>query len=134
MGLLWISFLFPGLPILLFVSGRFRAFLSGKERDAESGLDFFGARYMPAAQGRFTSPDPGNVSGLTHMDDPQSWNEYSYVRNNPLKFTDPDGYDYRVCEVDSNNEEFNCGTLTSDKEFEKVRGKDPAGPVISPGA
>ena len=31
---------------------------TGKERDAESGLDFFGARYVSGAQGRFTSPDP----------------------------------------------------------------------------
>ncbi len=32
---------------------------TGKERDAETGLDYFGARYMSAAQGRFTSPDMG---------------------------------------------------------------------------
>ena len=31
---------------------------TGKERDAETGLDFFGARYMSASQGRFTSVDP----------------------------------------------------------------------------
>src|SRR5206468_8252615 len=100
------------------LSSRLPQKFTGKERD-EIGIDFFGARYLSAAQGRFTSPDPGNVSGLTHMDDPQSWNAYSYVRNNPLKFTDSDGYDYRVCEVDSNNKEFNCGTLTNDKDFEK---------------
>jgi len=35
---------------------------TSKERDAESGLDFFGARYMSSAQGRFTSPDPSNMS------------------------------------------------------------------------
>ena len=63
---------------------------TGKERDSETGLHFFGARYMSAAQGRFTSPDPGNVSGLGHIDDPQSWNGYAYVRNNRLRYTDPD--------------------------------------------
>ena len=44
---------------------------TGKERDAESGLDFFGARYMSSAQGRFTSPDPLLNSG--RPDDPQNF-------------------------------------------------------------
>jgi RHS repeat-associated protein len=35
---------------------------TGKERDTETGLDYFGARYMSSAQGRFTSPDPSNLS------------------------------------------------------------------------
>ena len=38
-----------------------RSRFTGRERDAETGLDYFGARYMSAAQGRFTSPDP--ISG-----------------------------------------------------------------------
>ena len=64
---------------------------TAKERDSESGLDFFGARYFSGAQGRFTSPDePLNDQ---YQSDPQSWNLYSYVRNNPLKFTDPTGQD-----------------------------------------
>jgi RHS repeat-associated protein len=59
------------------------------ERDNETGLDYFGARYYASTQGRFTSPD------LPFMDqwesDPQSWNLYSYVRNNPLGLIDPTG-------------------------------------------
>ncbi|MEZ5355751.1 MAG: RHS repeat-associated core domain-containing protein [Bryobacteraceae bacterium] len=62
---------------------------TGKERDAETGLDYFGARYMSSAQGRFTSPDPLLSSGRPW--DPQSWNRYSYVLNNPLRYTDPLG-------------------------------------------
>jgi RHS repeat-associated protein len=62
---------------------------TGKERDAETGLDYFGARYMSSAQGRFTSPDLPLYD--QHPTDPQSWNLYSYVRNNPLIYTDPDG-------------------------------------------
>jgi len=62
---------------------------TGKERDAETGLDYFGARYFSSAQGRFTSPDPLLNSG--HPTDPQSWNRYSYTLNNPLKYVDPDG-------------------------------------------
>ena len=62
---------------------------TGKERDAETGLDYFGARYMSSAQGRFTSPDPGMAGSDPWK--PQSWNAYSYTLNNPLRFTDPDG-------------------------------------------
>jgi len=62
---------------------------TGKERDAETGLDYFGARYFSSAQGRFTSPDKPLAD--QSAGDPQSWNLYSYVRNNPLRFTDPTG-------------------------------------------
>jgi RHS repeat-associated protein len=61
-----------------------------KERDSESGLDYFGARYCSSAQGRFTSVDPGGFSGRT-FESPQDWNRYAYTINNPLKFIDPDG-------------------------------------------
>jgi RHS repeat-associated protein len=40
---------------------------TGKERDAESGLDYFGARYFVAAQGRFTSTDPLNIPNLQRL-------------------------------------------------------------------
>ncbi len=62
---------------------------ASKERDAETGLDYFGARYFSGAQGRFTSPDAPFAD--QHLVDPQSWNMYSYVRNNPLKLVDQDG-------------------------------------------
>jgi len=62
---------------------------TGKERDQESGLDFFGVRYMSAAVGRFMSPDRPFVDQHTY--NPQSWNLYSYVRNNPLSFIDQQG-------------------------------------------
>jgi RHS repeat-associated protein len=72
----------------LYDSGR-RSRSTGKERDAETGLDYFGARYFLGAQGRFTSPDAPFAD--QHIEDPQSWNLYSYVRNNPLRYTDPTG-------------------------------------------
>src|SRR6185503_3204133 len=62
-----------------------------KERDNESGLDYFGARYYSGAQGRFTSVDPGNYQARRTPNDPQSWNGYSYVNNNPLVRVDLDG-------------------------------------------
>jgi RHS repeat-associated protein len=62
---------------------------TGKERDAETGLDYFGARYYSGAQGRFTSPDAPLLD--QHPADPQSWNLFAYGRNNPLRFVDPTG-------------------------------------------
>ncbi len=62
---------------------------TGKERDGETGLDYFGARYLSGAQGRFTSPDEPLFDQSPN--DPQSWNLYSCVRNNPLRYTDPTG-------------------------------------------
>jgi RHS repeat-associated protein len=93
-----------------------RSISTGKERDLETGLDFFGARYMSSAQGRFTSPDPAN--GINPFD-PQSWNAYTYAGNNPLARVDPDGLDWTVCEGNSSQNETNCGTIKNDKDFEK---------------
>jgi RHS repeat-associated protein len=65
---------------------------TGKERDSESGLDYFGARHFAAGIGRFHIPDPGNMGA--EITDPQSWNAYSYVINNPLNGLDSTGEDY----------------------------------------
>jgi RHS repeat-associated protein len=74
---------FPG------ASDNVRQRFSGKERDVETGLDYFGARYNSSTQGRFTSPDPVFASAKPGA--PQSWNRYAYVQNNPLAYVDPDG-------------------------------------------
>jgi RHS repeat-associated protein len=63
---------------------------TGKERDAETGLDYFGARYYASRTGRFTTVDPVVLLDAAFRD-PQLWNRYAYVRNNPLRYTDPDG-------------------------------------------
>src|SRR5258708_29968558 len=61
---------------------------TGKERDAETGLDYFGARYYASNIGRFTTADPAHT--LTdNLVDPQRWNRYAYGRNNPFRFVDP---------------------------------------------
>jgi RHS repeat-associated protein len=72
---------------------------TAKERDAETGLDYFGARYMSSAQGRFTSPDGPLLDQSSN--EPQSWNIYAYGRNNPLRFTDPTGT--TTCDANGNN-------------------------------
>jgi RHS repeat-associated protein len=68
---------------------------TGKERDSESGLDNFGARYFGSSLGRFMTPDwSANPQGVPYavLGDPQSMNLYAYVRNNPLNRTDPTGH------------------------------------------
>ena len=68
---------------------------TGKERDAESGLDYFGARYYTSTMGRWMSPDwaskPEAVP-YSSLDNPQSLNLYGYVLNNPLSHADADGH------------------------------------------
>ena len=61
-----------------------------KERDNETGLDYFGARYYSSAQGRFTSVDPV-IDFKKNISEPQGWNQYQYVLNNPLRYVDPNG-------------------------------------------
>jgi RHS repeat-associated protein len=63
---------------------------TGKERDAETGLDYFGARYYGSKIGRFTTVDPV-YTWQENLVDPQRWNRYAYARNNPLRYVDPDG-------------------------------------------
>lgn len=68
---------------------------TGKERDAESGLDYFGARYYASNMGRWMSPDwsaKEDPVPYAKMDDPQTLNLYGYVGNNPLSRDDPDGH------------------------------------------
>jgi len=72
---------------------------TGYERDEESGLDYAQARYYSGRHGRFTSVDPLTASMKTR--NPQSFNRYAYVDNNPLGFTDPGG----MCKVDGAKED-----------------------------
>ena len=70
----------------------------GKEKDGETGLSYFGARYEDAKIGRFTAPDPVTaVDGRTSRTNekmllnPQRLNAYAYALNNPYAFVDQDG-------------------------------------------
>ncbi|MBS1795776.1 MAG: RHS repeat-associated core domain-containing protein [Acidobacteria bacterium] len=60
------------------------------ERDNETELDFAQARMYSSKLGRFTAVDPIQVTP-TRMNDPQQFNAYIYVRNNPFSYTDPTG-------------------------------------------
>jgi RHS repeat-associated protein len=69
---------------------------TSKQRDVESGLDYFGARYYVNSLGRFLTPDwadkPTSVP-YAEFGDPQSLNLYGYVRNHPVLQVDGDGHE-----------------------------------------
>ena len=86
---------------------------TAKERDIETGLDYFLARYYASMQGRFTSPDPFSIIQMrqsapndakTHsafmqfIGDPRRWNRFAYGINSPLVFTDKTGLDIMIIE------------------------------------
>jgi RHS repeat-associated protein len=79
---------------------------TGKERDAESGNDYFGARFYSSFMGRWLSPDwsddPDPVP-YADFDDPQSLNLYSYVRNGPSTSSDSEGHTNCVNGIDPVN-------------------------------
>jgi RHS repeat-associated protein len=58
------------------------------ERDANGGDDAMMRRYQ-GTQRRFAQPDP--YDGSFNPSDPESFNRYSYVQNNPINFVDPSG-------------------------------------------
>ncbi|HET7108059.1 MAG TPA: RHS repeat-associated core domain-containing protein [Candidatus Acidoferrum sp.] len=97
---------------------------TGKERDSESGLDDFGARYYSSPMGRFASVDPIWVK-IDRLVDPQRLNLYAYGRNNPLVFVDPDGEDVKIgrCSIGSAQDCFNqlqAGLTKEDREHVKL--------------
>jgi RHS repeat-associated protein len=105
---------------------------TGKERDSESGLDDFEARYYASTMGRFLSPDwaerptavPYAVFG-----DPQSLNLYTYLRNDPVTSADLDGHGAPGQSAQSGPpapDSGSCGPLDSPKCQEKANAKQAA--------
>lgn len=72
-----------------FVAAGLRQKFTGYEREEETGLDFAQARYYSSAHGRFTSVDP--LAASSNVNNPQTFNRYTYVVNNPVNFTDSTG-------------------------------------------
>jgi RHS repeat-associated protein len=66
---------------------------TGQRTDASSNLMYYGARYYNSTLGRFISAD----TIVPSAGNPQSLNRYSYVGNNPIRYTDPDGHCWPVC-------------------------------------
>jgi RHS repeat-associated protein len=71
-------------------TGTYERDIETGERDIETGLDYAQARYYSSVQGRFTSVDPLYYQSSMAVD-PQRFNLYAYVRNNPLRYVDPSG-------------------------------------------
>jgi RHS repeat-associated protein len=90
-------------PTQGYINDGIRQKFTLKERDLETGLDYLIHRYYCSNQGRFTSAD--RLFADQYGDDPQSWNLYSYVGNNPLRFTDPFGL-WKWVDPDNNGKRF----------------------------
>jgi len=69
---------------------------TGKERDTESGLDNFGARFNSSNLGRFMSPDRINLTWKRLVNPGNTLNKYAYAANNPLLYVDPNGEDITI--------------------------------------
>lgn len=104
---------------------------TGKERDSESGLDNFGARYFGSTTGRFMIPDwsarPAPVP-FADLTNPQSLNLYSYVANNPVSRTDPLGHDWFY--VDK-KWQWQKGHVYHDKDGNATKDKGYAGLLVA---
>ena len=90
---------------------------TGKERDTDSGLDYFGARYLSSDLGRFLTPDwaakPVSVP-YARFGNPQSLNLYGYTLNNPVLTLDPDGHDPGYAGGNENYGAASAGGFASD--------------------
>ncbi len=110
---------------------------TGDTQDTIAGTFDTANRELDPRQGRWLSPDP---SGLAAVDptNPQSWNRYAYVLNNPLYYSDPTGL---VCVWDDGTEEAEVsdggasysecvaqGGNWIDRTEITVNGDDPGGP------
>jgi RHS repeat-associated protein len=94
---------------------------TGKERDTESGNDYFAARYFGSNMGRFLSPDwsaKAEPVPYAKLIDPETLNLYAYVGNNPLSKNDPTGHYQSSCPAGDKR----CSKAMG--SFERQRQKD----------
>jgi RHS repeat-associated protein len=85
----------------LYSLGMHQTFAQLPDYDNDSNSDLYNTlnrHYTP--MGRWLSPDPGGVK-VVKLDDPQTWNMYAYVRNNPTTLTDPSGLVVQVDDEDA---------------------------------
>ena len=73
-------------------ANKFAKGFTGHEQTDLSNLNYMQARFYVPWYGKFVSPDPGKDQ---HFEFTQSWNVYSYTRNNPILLFDPNGTDIR---------------------------------------
>jgi RHS repeat-associated protein len=115
---------------------RTRPRLTGKEQDSETGLYYYGARYLDPKAGRWLSGDPAlgeyvprrgrgpdKLSGMGGVYNTVNFHAYHYAGNNPVKLTDPNGRN-SIWEIDEENQKreikipvkFSDGTTIEQKE------------------
>ena len=70
---------------------------TGDERDSETSMDHTPFRQYSSSVERWMTPDPAGLA-VADPTNPQSWNRYAYVLNNPLALADPTGLD--LCDPD----------------------------------
>jgi RHS repeat-associated protein len=122
-------------------AGTADASFTGQDQDTVSTLYDFPARRQSPSQGRWVSPDPAG-RGAVNLANPQSWNRYAYVLNNPLALTDPAGLSvrhHRHHRVHSMDEENDCedGCPGDDDDDDDDAGSppdDPGSPPDDPGS
>jgi RHS repeat-associated protein len=99
---------------------------TGKERDSETNLDQFGARYYTSSIGRFMTPDwaarPTSVPYAV-FGDPQSLNLYTYVRNDPVSRADADGHVSLEAIDPTCSDPHGCGDALS-RAWQETQNKD----------
>ena len=105
---------------------------TGKERDAESGNDYFGARYYASSMGRWLSPDwsaKEEPVPYAKLDNPQTLNLYGYMMNDPLGGFDPDGHTVYLITYSTGNhggdDDFYKAALTRQHEIMSQKGFNP---------
>ncbi|HKZ03093.1 MAG TPA: RHS repeat-associated core domain-containing protein, partial [Pyrinomonadaceae bacterium] len=132
----------------VYVADGVRQKFTLKERDTETGLDYFLARYYSSMQGRFTSPDEftggpdelyyfvddasANPTFYADLRKPQSLNKYQYAFNNPLRYVDPDGHDADEADPDPQDPKCQCVTPAHVEQLgnDIDRGLDKAGDAV----
>ena len=90
------AFTYDCSPLCVYPCVWIASHFTGKERDTESGYDYFGARYYGNSFGRFVSADRINVTGNRLLNPANTLNKYAYAANNPLKYVDMNGDDMTV--------------------------------------
>ena len=103
---------------------------TGQVHDESSGLAFYNARYYDPAIGRFITPD----SIVPNPLDGQDYNRYTYVRNNPIKYSDPSGHcsvapdGSMICgnvQFDSNGNRTSTNWTAEEANQESIRSQNP---------
>jgi len=99
--------------------------------DVTTNTDLTTARVFGPNFGRWFTPDPDSAS--PDASDPQTWNMYAYVRNNPTTLTDPEGTDYIICTNDENGSQI-CTRATNDVAFQQALKNPGPGITVQPGS